>query len=373
MTDPTGPPAPWQAPTGWGGSPGSDGAPGGDGPYPGQPGTAGTGQGPPSGWGSPGYAARPAAPQPGIVPLRPLGLGELLDGAVTVIRRYPRPTLGLSAVIAVVSTLLNVLLLLVAFRPLADLSSLDQGAGSSDAFDGAVGGAAAGGGAGAIVAALASVVLTGVLTAVVGQAVLGRPMGLGQAWRAVRPLLWRLLGLSLLLNLLVVLVILAGVGTAAGLIAVAGVTGGIVGVPLALAALAAAAWLWVRWSLAPAVLVLERAGVRESLRRSGVLVRTSWWRVFGVLALTAIIAALITQVLQVPFLVFGVGAGALTDGAGTGKGLTLVLVLTQVGSGIGQALVRPFSTGVRSLLYVDRRMRAEGLDVSLQAGAAAAT
>ena len=52
-------------------------------------------------------------PQPGVVPLRPLALGELLDGAIKIIRRYPRPTLGLSAAIAAVVTVLNVGLVLL--------------------------------------------------------------------------------------------------------------------------------------------------------------------------------------------------------------------------------------------------------------------
>jgi len=44
-------------------------------------------------------------------------------------------------------------------------------------------------------------------------------------------------------------------------------------------------------------------------------------------------------------------------------------LLTQVGGGIATFLVSPFSSGVRALLYVDRRMRAEGLDLTLQAAA----
>ena len=38
----------------------------------------------------------------------------------------------------------------------------------------------------------------------------------------------------------------------------------------------------------------------------------------------------------------------------------------QVGAGLASVLVAPFSSGVMALLYVDRRMRAEGLDVALQ-------
>jgi hypothetical protein len=62
--------------------------------------------------------------KPGVVPLRPLALGELLDGAVGVLRGYPRPTLGMSAVVAVVATLANVVLLLTVFRPFLDVDAV---------------------------------------------------------------------------------------------------------------------------------------------------------------------------------------------------------------------------------------------------------
>ena len=48
--------------------------------------------------------------------------------------------------------------------------------------------------------------------------------------------------------------------------------------------------------------MLEKVGIREALRRSGVLVRGSFWRIFGILLLAAVIAQVIGSVLQVPFL-----------------------------------------------------------------------
>ena len=41
------------------------------------------------------------------MPLRPLALGELLDGAYQYIRAHPRVVLGISAVVAVVTVLLQ--------------------------------------------------------------------------------------------------------------------------------------------------------------------------------------------------------------------------------------------------------------------------
>ena len=50
---------------------------------------------------------------------------------------------------------------------------------------------------------------------------------------------------------------------------------------------------------------------------------------------------------------------------------TLKVVLAAVYGGLVVTVVKPFTAGVRALLYVDRRMRAEGLDVQLAAAAAA--
>src|SRR5262245_61916180 len=55
---------------------------------------------PPTGWG---------VPKPGVIPLRPLGLGEILDGAISTMRAHPRVILGVSAIVATISQLLTTL------------------------------------------------------------------------------------------------------------------------------------------------------------------------------------------------------------------------------------------------------------------------
>ena len=44
-------------------------------------------------------------PQPGPVPLRPIGLGDVLDTALTIVRRAPGPTLGPGFVVAALALL----------------------------------------------------------------------------------------------------------------------------------------------------------------------------------------------------------------------------------------------------------------------------
>ena len=319
------------------------------------------------GWGQP----RPPEPKPGVVPLRPLGLGELLDGAVSLIRRYPRPVLGLSAALSVIATAVNVTLAVTVLKPLIafDTSAIaNGGTASTNQLDGFVGGATLGGFGSSLVSALATIVLTGVLTAIAGRGVLGEPMTLAQAWAEVRPAIWRLIGLALLTGLLVYGTLALGITVAVVLFATVGGISTILGIPLALGAVCLAVYLYCRLSLAPCAAVLERAGVRTSLRRSGVLVRRSWWRVFGVLLMAVVVASIVGQVIQGPFLVFGLaptlfGGGNITDAP------TRLLVLSYIGAGIAQTLIGPFAAGVRALLYVDRRMRAEGLDVALSAAA----
>ncbi len=277
MTEPGG----WTTPEGWG--PPTPPPPPAPGPSYGGPAQAGPAYGAPPPGGFRPYGQ--VAARPGVVPLRPLGLGELLDGAVGVLRRYPRPTLGMSAVVAVVATLVNVVLLLTAFRPFVDVDAADSLVdGDTAALEAALGGAAVGGALTAVLTLLSTAVLTGVLTAVVGKAVLGQPFSLRAAWEAVRPLLVRLVLVALLLALIAGATAFALVLVGALVIAVGGAPGLLLGVPLILGGLLAAVYLYVRYSLAPCALVLEKVGVVESLRRSAVLVKGDWWRVFGISA-----------------------------------------------------------------------------------------
>ena len=372
MSEPGG----WTTPEGWG-PPGAGAAP----PPPGQPSSGQPAYGQPT-YGQPTYgqptygqpygqspygAPRPEL-KPGVVPLRPLGLGELLDGAVGVLRRYPRPTLGLSAAVAVVATAVSVVLLLTVFRPFADVNSSALESGDTAAFEAALGGAAVGGVLAGVLDLLSTAVLTGFLTAVVGKAVLGDTMTLGAAWSQVRPHLLKLVGVALLLALLAGGIVFVGVLVGVLAIATGGPALALVGVPLILGSFAAAAYLYIRLSLAPCAVVLEQVGIGTALRRSWVLVKGAWWRVFGITLLTFIVTSFVGLVISLPFQLLGYGS--LTDLAGGGDALaTRALILSSIGSIVVATLVDPFTAGVRALLYVDRRMRAEGLDVALTAAA----
>jgi len=302
-----------------------------------------------------------------VIPLRPLAVGEILDGAISYIRANPKVTLGLSAVVVTLTQLIQVPAQYLTYDGLAGLGADPTGAfGGADAVTALVGGV--GSLLGIAISFIAITVLTGLLIAVLQQAVLGRPATFADAWAIARPRLLGLVGLTVLTGLLITLAVLAGfvpLVVALALGAPAAVSG-VLGVLFGLAGIALGVFVHVSLSMGAPVLVLERAGVVAALRRSAALVRPTWWRVFGILLLAAVIAAVIGGILGVPFML----GAQLLDGtslfAPTPTTPSLLgLVLTAVGAIIATTITAPFSAGVTGLLYVDQRMRREAFDLEL--------
>jgi hypothetical protein len=202
------------------------------------------------------------------------------------------------------------------------------------------------------------------LVRVVAEAVLGRATTIGQAWTAVRGQLLRLFGLTLL-NLLVSLLLL-GVPVLVGVLLGVGVGPGLgigVGLPLLLGGFVALLWLQFRYLLlAPPALVLERSGVVASLRRGGALSRHQWWRLFGIYLLTSLVVGIAGQVVAIPLAVLQAIGPAVWDGTTGALVAVFSSYLSQILVG---AITAPFTAAVVALLYVDQRIRKEGLDVQL--------
>jgi hypothetical protein len=140
-----------------------------------------------------------------------------------------------------------------------------------------------------------------------------------------------------------------------------------------IAAVCVTIWLLVACSLALPTVVLERQGPARALGRSFRLVRGSWWRVLGVTLLAGLIVLVAALVLQIPFNLIaraagggGSGFAAFTDPSNVA---VLSVVITTIGTIVSGAITRPIEAGVGVLLYVDLRMRKEGLDLALQTAA----
>ena len=353
------------------------GQPPGYGQQPGYGQYPGYGQQPPGYGQYPGYGQgyQPPGPEPGGIPLRPLGVGEILSGAFTSIRQNPAATLGLSAILltvyGVATTALSLLL-----RDVVGQLNLSAGQNLTNAqvrhllFD-----------VFAIVlpsvlviivlAVIIEYILTGLLTVVIGRGVLGQKVSMGEAWRLGLPRLPAILGATVLVGLCIL-----GVWSVVAVIVIvfvllhvypAAIT---LGILTGIAAFCVTVWLSIMFSLAVPVVVLERQGPVAALARSWRLVRRSFWRVLGILLLAAIVVAVAGFVLQLPFSVLE----AIAGGSGGVLGLTasrsvVAVIIGAVGSIVSGAVTRPISAGVTVLLYLDMRMRKEGLDLALRSAA----
>lgn len=324
-----------------------------------------------SGWGKQGaYWNQPPAAKPGIIPLRPLGVGEILDGAVATMRAHWRTVLGISLAVAVIvqtaATVVNGLWL----SDVAELDALTRDPQPSpDELMDAMTGSLRLSGVRALVETLGTVLSTAMLTIVVSQAVLGRSVSVGEAWRDSRPQLLRLLGLLFLLPLLVALAVFGASAPGLLLLASGAQTPGValllVGV---LAGVVAGVWIWVRFSLAAPALMLEKQGVMTAMRRSAKLVRGSWWRVFGIQLLAMILVFIVASIIQMPATLIG----SVASGQGV-SGLTetvpdmswTYLIAVGIGAVIASTLTFPIRAGVTALLYLDQRIRREALDLEL--------
>ncbi|WP_432495625.1 glycerophosphoryl diester phosphodiesterase membrane domain-containing protein [Kineococcus gypseus] len=381
----------WQGPGepagGWGGwsAPGGGGAPREPQGPPQQP----RGQHEPAGdagpwaasWGAaqaPPGAGGPAGPapsaQPGIVPLRPLGLGELWDGAFRAFRQNPRVMVGLSALVVVATSLVTLAATVLATRDLVRAANLlETGAGDVSSL------------LGPLQTSLPLVVVTGLLQVVavqvlngmlilsVSRAVLGRTISLGELWRVSRRRLGGLLVLSVVVTLASAVGLVALVPGALVLALVDGPAGAASGVVLLLAGLlgwvAIGLWLWVKWSMATPALLLEGLSVRASMGRSWRLTRGTFWRTLGVLLLTALVVGVVVTAVATPFSLLGTVLGAALAGSSEGGAFVVSQAVSTLGSVVGSVVGYPFLASVTALLYVDLRVRREGLDVELHRAA----
>lgn len=330
-------------------------------PSPGYPGY------PPPGYAPPGYAAvPPPAVKPGVIPLRPLTLTDILNGAVAYIRANPKATLGLTTIVVVIAQIIG---LILQVGPLAAIGELGVLRGE-EASTAAALGSSASGLASAITTLLSSILLSGMLTVIVGRAVFGAHITIGEAWQRVRGRLLALLGYTLMwlvgaivLVVAVVVIVVAVASAANGGAAIA------VGIPLSLGSVALLVYLWTVLSFAPPLIVLERLGVFPSVARSVKLVKGDFWRVLGIRLLTTIVASIVSGAVSIPFSL--TGQILLLSSKSTMTTL-LALVLVSIGGAVGQIITAPFTAGAVVLLYTDRRIRAEAFDLVLQTGAAIA-
>ena len=316
----------------------------------------------------PGYRPPPPPPppprleyRPGIIPLRPLTLGEIWSGVFAAVRGNPGATLGLAlvttAAVLVPATALALWLAGQDLR-LGVIFETDPDLASDPFLNATVASYLP-----ALAMFIASILLPVFIALVIGHAVQGQKVTLAQTWqqsrgRILTAVATTFLVIAMFVALVVALIIvLVGLwatdstGLAAGgtvVAIIAAVTGGI--------------YLWVKVGFAVTIVVLEGAGARRSIARSWRLTRgRPFWRIFGIRLLTSIVATIAGSIVGTP-----IGLIALFAAGSPESTFIWLLPLSQAVSALVQGvLVTPFVSGVDSLLYVDQRIRREGLDVML--------
>ncbi|MFD6989572.1 hypothetical protein [Streptomyces sp. NPDC059943] len=384
---------------GWGGGARDGGPPGGYGPY-GGGGPPPYGGQPPPGWGPPPYGSgpppgwggwsRPRGPKPGVIPLSPLDLGEILGGAFSTLGRYWRQLLGIALAVFGVAFLLAGGALAVAYAVVGEHLSAVVDTGRSTPARADV--------QPLIIAfvilwvvvmavlLLATAVMQACCPAIVQEAVLGRPVRVGatllRALSRVPAVLGTVLLSGLIMMIPVLLFITGIVSTMVTVVATGGWDPAGLLIPLAFVGALVlgplAVWLWVLFSLAPAVVVIESRGPLAALRRSVELVRGSWWRICGISLLAFVIASVAGMALQQLFNVTRLFPGAFDTGEfgyepTFGQIFVAVsgyLVLALVGQLVGQIFSTTFPQLVLGLLYIDQRIRKEDLAPALIAASA---
>ena len=323
----------------------------------------------------PGYAPTgwTPPPKPGLIPLRPLTLGMILGASFQVLRRNPRPTFGLSLLITGGILLLGLgavgLVTVIAASRAFSAVGADSETVTAGAFAMTI--------LAALVPSILSVVgmaiLQGIIALEVARGTIGEKLRLRGLWRSARGRIGALIGWSLLVVAAVTVAVIVVIALIALVVSVGGTAGIVSGVVLGIAAFGAsavlAAWLTTRLAFVPSALMLERLSLKDAIKRSWTLSIRYFWRTFGILLLVGFILYMVSNLLSAPLgLVTGVGA-TLINPNGTDESsiavFVVVTILSFVIAIVFGAMSAVIQTATASLLYLDLRMRKEGLDLEL--------
>lgn len=346
---------------------------------------------PPAGQAAPANGLNPysgpndffVAPKPGIIPLRPLGVGDIISGAFESLRANPKamfiPALLTMTVIGAINAAgsyvmwvssLDILLTSSTGQPATPEELKEQMPSLLLGLASELGSL--------VVTLLATTVLTGLLIMTVSRSALGRVVSAGEVWSRVKGRVWALIGQSILVGLISFTTIaLLGGPTAVALVGIVrnstsslpswlAVLVILFVIAVAILMIALSLVFMVRFTCASSALILEDIGIIESLKRSWGLSRGSFWRVLGTLLLAGLITGTALGLLSLPISFLTLTSPIVGEGA-----LPLMAAIQSFLSALLQAIVLPFSAAVSALIYIDLRMRNEGLDVELRRAAQA--
>jgi hypothetical protein len=287
----------------------------------------------PPGWPPPVYAAQLAKAgdaRTGPLPMHPMTLSDVLDGAFKLFRANARTILLIVFAIILPVQVVSSFLLREQFSPgllnifrdptLADAVAEEQGSGGQLAVSAIT----------TLLGLLVTPFVAGAVSRVVGASYLGRAITPGVALRAALRRFPALLGAFVLVHLVEA-----------------------VGFVLCILPAIAASALYTL--VAPAI-VVEEIGPVRAMRRSWRLVRPRFWPVLGISMLAGVVANVLGQVLgTAPIVIALIFGGAFA------------WILVAVGGLLSSMVSTPFVAIAATLLYFDARIRHEGFDLQMMA------
>lgn len=333
---------------------------------------------PGAGYGQSNGAANFYVYKPGIIPLRPLSIGDIYQGAFAAIKTNARTMFGFTAallgVVLVISIGIN-----YAIINLVLPNYLSPSSPYAAVFTSLSGSFSQLGGS--LLQVLATVLLSGLIVVAVSRSVLGRVASSKEVWERTKSKFLPLIGLNIITSIISGLMMIIGIVVFFVLLASAASTAktdreflqdlgvSLVGLLILMVISAlVSSYLSIKFSVASPVMVLENLGVFAAIGRSWSLTRGNFWRLFGINILTAIITSMVAGI----FVGIADALGAIFIVVGSSSpedviaSLNTTYILVMVMSTIAQLLILPFTSSVNALLYIDLRMRKEGLDVELR-------
>ncbi|MGV8970193.1 MAG: hypothetical protein ACOH1J_07070 [Microbacteriaceae bacterium] len=312
-------------------------------------------------------------PKPGLIPLRPLSFGTLLGASFQVMRRNPKPTFGiallLNGLVAVLFGAFYGFLAVFSFNRFESATFDEQ----NDILAGLVGGVLLATMIPLALSIIITALLQGLVSLEVARGTLGERLTVGGLWRLAKGRLGALIGWSFILSgvlfgvilaltLVVVLIGVLGGAIGVGIGILVGVLGGLVFV-------AVSVWVGTKVSLVPSLLMLERETIIGAVRRSWSLTNGYFWKTFGTQLLVNVIVQTAAQIITTPVsFIIGLGGGLINPNEAE-SGVVALLVVTTVFSGVVGtvfgAIAVVIQSAVIALIYIDIRMRKEGLDLEL--------
>ena len=267
--------------------------------------------------------------------LRPLGVGEIIDAGVRITRTRFR---DFAILVAIVTVPAQILVFLVTISAPGTNDTFSPGGSIAPGSTPDVGDTMTQLAATLVALAIGFVttlLATSACTEVVSQSYLGGHADWRQSLRRFRDRFWSLLGI----NVLVVMIAI-----------ITGITCLLIPVGV---------WLWVAYSVAVPVILIEGVRGTSSLGRSFRLVRGRWWPVFSILLVGQLLVLVVQTFVTLPLL----PALFVTDF----ENAAVNTVVSALSSVVGNVVTLPFVAAVTVIIYYDLRVRKEGFDLALMA------